>query len=473
MTLFSKGLPEELLLVFSIAIWVLFFMIYLGNRKSKLNRWCFFAGMCFSMGVFKEYLYHSAFPYIMETFPNTLTETQALTVYSLLTAVPYYFAMPVSLILGYYYCHVNDRHPRLFPWLCGLTFLPAVLFGLFYPYTQTRYYQLNDPFFYRLVSIYDLTAGIILTVMMLRCLLKERHMEAFRPKILIAFLVLIPIWCTLMTTLPVQLFQLGSFAKLWQANLLAVCLLTGFYIYHLFHKGIFGNRLKHETFEWDSRIRAINESTQFIRHAIKNEMIKIEWCARNLAELEDAEHTRYADIIMSSSNHLKEYLEWPSKYSGEIHLDIKEYPLSLLLEENLRDMLRLYPDIRIFSHVDDSETLFCDRIHFYEIINNLFQNAADAMNRKGSIHIACLKDSKHKKTIVSIQDDGPGLNSQQLQKLFDAYYTTKNTNIHTGLGLYYCKNVMLKHKGSISAESIPGHGTVFLLTFPSIPPKRR
>lgn len=136
-------------------------------------------------------------------------------------------------------------------------------------------------------------------------------------------------------------------------------------------------------------------------------------------------------------------------------------------------MLRLYPDIRIFSHVDDSETLFCDRIHFYEIINNLFQNAADAMNRKGSIHIACLKDSKHKKTIVSIQDDGPGLNSQQLQKLFDAYYTTKNTNIHTGLGLYYCKNVMLKHKGSISAESIPGHGTVFLLTFPSIPPKRR
>lgn len=133
-----------------------------------------------------------------------------------------------------------------------------------------------------------------------------------------------------------------------RANLLAVCLLTGFYIYHLFHKGIFGNRLKHETFEWDSRIRAINESTQFIRHAIKNEMIKIEWCARNLAELEDAEHTRYADIIMSSSNHLKEYLERLSKYSGEIHLDIKEYPLSLLLEENLRDMLRLYPDIRIF-----------------------------------------------------------------------------------------------------------------------------
>ena len=251
----SKGLPGEFLLLFTLLIWVLFFLVYLGNRHNRLNRWCFISGMCFSMGVFKEYLYHSAFPYIMETFPNTLTETQALTVYSLLTAVPYYFAMPVSLILGYYYCHVNDRHPRLFPWLCGLTFLPAVLFGLFYPYTQTRYYQLNDPFFYRLVSIYDLTAGIILTVMMLRCLLKERHMEAFRPKILIAFLVLIPIWCTLMTTLPVQLFQLGSFAKLWQANLLAVCLLTGFYIYHLFHKGIFGNRLKHDRREGSDSIR--------------------------------------------------------------------------------------------------------------------------------------------------------------------------------------------------------------------------
>ena len=46
----SKGLPGEFLLLFAVLIWVLFFLIYLGNRQNKLNRWCFISGMCFSMG---------------------------------------------------------------------------------------------------------------------------------------------------------------------------------------------------------------------------------------------------------------------------------------------------------------------------------------------------------------------------------------------------------------------------------------
>lgn len=470
--LFSKGVPNGILLIFSIFVWALFLMIYLGNRKSKLNRWCFIAGMLFSMGVFKEYLYYSFFPCIMKNYPGVITKDQVNTIYSLLTAIPYYFAMPASLILGYYYCHINDRYPRIFPWLSGITFLPAILFGIFYPYTETRFYQLNDPFYYRLVCFYDLTAGIILTVLMIFSLIRERHTEVFRQKMLIAFLVLVPIWCTLMTTLPVQLLRIGSFAKLWQLNPIAICLLTVFYIYHLFHQGIWGNRLRHETYEWDSRIQAINESTHFIRHAIKNEMIKIEWCAQNLTEIKNPEYSQYANIIVSSSCYLKEFLDKLNRYSGDIHLDIKEYSLSLLLEENLKDASRIYPDIRFSFNLDGSETLFCDRIHFYEIMDNLLQNAADAMNHKGTIQITFTRDERKKKKIIRIRDDGPGLTSQQLEKLFDAYYTTKSSCIHTGLGLYYCKNVMLKHKGSISAESEPGEGTTFSLIFPAVPPKR-
>lgn len=139
--------------------------------------------------------------------------------------------------------------------------MPAILFGNLFPYTETRFYQLNDPFYYRMVCIYDLIAGVILTVLMISSLIRERHTEVFRQKILIAFLVLVPIWCTLMTALPVQLFGIRSFEKLWQLNPIAICLLTVFYIYHLFHQGIWENRLRHKTYEWDSRIQAINEST--------------------------------------------------------------------------------------------------------------------------------------------------------------------------------------------------------------------
>ena len=42
----SKGLPGEFLLLFTLLIWVLFFLVYLGNRHNRLNRWCFISGMC-------------------------------------------------------------------------------------------------------------------------------------------------------------------------------------------------------------------------------------------------------------------------------------------------------------------------------------------------------------------------------------------------------------------------------------------
>ena len=89
----QKGLPGEFLLLFTVSIWVLFFLIRLGNPQNILNRWCFISGMIFSLGVFKEYLYFTLFPWLIRAFPSVFTEEGALTVYSALTGFFYYFSI--------------------------------------------------------------------------------------------------------------------------------------------------------------------------------------------------------------------------------------------------------------------------------------------------------------------------------------------------------------------------------------------
>lgn len=74
----SQGLPGEFLLLFTLTLWVLFLAVYLGNRKSKINKWFFICGMLFSVGVLKEYLYYSLFPQIAETAPAVMNEETAL-----------------------------------------------------------------------------------------------------------------------------------------------------------------------------------------------------------------------------------------------------------------------------------------------------------------------------------------------------------------------------------------------------------
>ncbi len=67
------------------------------------------------------------------------------------------------------------------------------------------------------------------------------------------------------------------------------------------------------------------------------------------------------------------------------------------------------------------------------------------------------------KCIVEIDDNGCGMDSETLNKLFEPYYSKKAKG--TGLGLTNTENIILSHKGTIHVESEPGKGTRFIITF--------
>jgi signal transduction histidine kinase len=127
---------------------------------------------------------------------------------------------------------------------------------------------------------------------------------------------------------------------------------------------------------------------------------------------------------------------------------------------------------RIKIHRDFAQgfpPLLMQRGHLSEIFINLFQNAREALGKKGNVLITA-KSERHQAVEISICDDGPGISPEKLVRIFEAYYTTKEKG--TGLGLAIVKHNLELYGGTVCVESKLGQGTEFILTFPvkTLPP---
>lgn len=124
---------------------------------------------------------------------------------------------------------------------------------------------------------------------------------------------------------------------------------------------------------------------------------------------------------------------------------------------------------------DDLWPVEVDEGQMYQVINNLFINAVQAMPGGGTINVRTenvvirqkdalpLKDGKYVK--ISIKDQGVGIPKEHLQRIFDPFFTTKQSG--SGLGLATTYSIVRKHDGYITVESELGVGTTFHIYLPA------
>jgi signal transduction histidine kinase len=108
--------------------------------------------------------------------------------------------------------------------------------------------------------------------------------------------------------------------------------------------------------------------------------------------------------------------------------------------------------------------LLMQRNHISEVFVNLLQNAREAMDAKGTVHIAACYGENYS-VVITIQDDGPGIPQEKLARIFNPYYTTKEKG--TGLGLAIVKHNTEIYGGSVQVQSDPGKGTCFRIELPA------
>lgn len=124
--------------------------------------------------------------------------------------------------------------------------------------------------------------------------------------------------------------------------------------------------------------------------------------------------------------------------------------------------------ISITTDIPETLAVFADRTHFYNMLGNLIDNAVKYSGDK-PVEIF-IKGEKHSnETRLSVTDKGVGISEANLQHIFDKFYRVPSGNLHNvkgyGLGLFYVKDMMAKHGGSVTVKSQLDKGTTFILHF--------
>ena len=101
--------------------------------------------------------------------------------------------------------------------------------------------------------------------------------------------------------------------------------------------------------------------------------------------------------------------------------------------------------------------VLADASNLKQVIINLILNAVEASLPGNNISIRVYKEGKN--VIAQIEDEGTGISQEELAKIFEPFYTTKEDG--TGLGLYITKNIISSFGGSIRVVSSKGKGTIF------------
>lgn len=451
----------------TVLIWSLFTIILLSDHRSLRNRLCFCGGMLFSLGTFKEYLYYDFVP-MLAGWGLGVSQEAFRPWYSVMTSILYLGAMPSAFLFAVSFSEVGQklRHPRR---LLLVMAVPAAVFTLFFPPWETYTLQRTSFPFWLSACIYNLTYGVLFTLLMAAAVRWAETPRLRRQKKTAALLVLPLMWYWLVTIFVFHTLQLQSLLRLWEWNSLLVAAAICLYLYLAFHDGIMGVRLNAEHYLWEAESRAAFRGAQFMAHALKHDLTKLSWCAQNLSRGENPPPE--AAVVAHAVEHLTQLQDRIRMQTGELELRAEERSLGELLEDW---SLEEYGGrgMGLVLDLEREERLLCDPYHTAEVMRNLLDNAWEAAGPQCTVRLTFRKRVRlrgHRGHFdrLTVADNGPGVAPELREGLFQPYRTDKAGGSHMGLGLFYCAKVMRGHGGAIRAEECGGPGCTIALYFPT------
>jgi len=168
-----------------------------------------------------------------------------------------------------------------------------------------------------------------------------------------------------------------------------------------------------------------------------------------------------AEIIRRVLMFSKEYEE----NFEDISVDQAVLDTLKLFEGKLREARdRSGKNIEVTADLRSRSTIFGNGAALREIIINLLVNAVDSIEESGSILLRTF--TRDNDVIIQVEDTGSGIPKRYHDKIFAPFFTTKGKR-GSGLGLSICRELVKKHRGTISLKSEVGKGTTFTLRFPA------
>lgn len=214
-------------------------------------------------------------------------------------------------------------------------------------------------------------------------------------------------------------------------------------------------------------LAAIGEIAAIVAHEIRGPLAAIGGFARSIArEPERFErNARNAQIIVDEVARLEGILGGLLSFTKPSEPEFTMVDLGPLIESIAEQARQPEEHAEVNITVDlapDVPAVRADAKQVRQIILNLVNNAIQAMPHGGHLTLALRHQPPHVEVLV--RDTGEGIPPDRLERIFDAFFTSKPTG--TGLGLALCKKLATQHGADIRVESEPGKGTTFTVIFP-------
>jgi len=124
--------------------------------------------------------------------------------------------------------------------------------------------------------------------------------------------------------------------------------------------------------------------------------------------------------------------------------------------------------VALITDLDEMPPIPADEAGLHQTILNLITNAVDAVdNGTGAVTVATNYDSMNRKVIITVADNGRGIEPVQINNIFNSFFSSKG-QAGTGLGLAVAKKIVEEHHGRIDVKSAPGEGTTFTVALPAM-----
>ena len=221
------------------------------------------------------------------------------------------------------------------------------------------------------------------------------------------------------------------------------------------------------------KLAAMGRLTSQIAHELNNPLYGI----MNTLELVKTEippqskRRRILDMALSETVRLGDLLRKMLSFSKPDQEQRRPVDVNTILDEIviLHEKQLRENSIRVVTDFQENiAPVMASTNQLRQVFINMFSNARDAMPEGGSLRVKTESDAH--RVHVSIADTGIGIAPQDLNKIFDTFFTTKESVKGVGLGLSVCYGFIQDHGGDIQVESKPGKGSTFIVTLPSISP---
>jgi two-component system phosphate regulon sensor histidine kinase PhoR len=218
-----------------------------------------------------------------------------------------------------------------------------------------------------------------------------------------------------------------------------------------------------------------NDFINNMTHELKTPISTISLSADVLVGIQSSDQkiTRYAKIIKEENNRLKNQVERVLQLAFLEHeslsLTLTDCSVQNIIERASSPyLLNLEKQNGNLSITGNDHVLKVDEHHLIHLFSNIIDNALKYSSNNPDIQIHISRSAKF--SIISVTDNGIGMNEEEQKSIFKKFYRVPTGNVHDikgfGIGLNYVKSIVELHKGKIEVKSKHNKGTTFTLYFP-------